>query len=382
MPITVRIENAQRCPLCREQVAPAHARRLIACSACETVYHRSCFGEMGGCAVLGCQRSSDPERSTLRTAGERGAKPLATKDPAKQARPKQARETDKPGPPAPLRVQRITLLAWMLLLWLFGIAETWASLVPTLVSVAYLAWRPLHVRRIALVVPAVLILLLLGLLALPMGPPSLFSFWPAWLTLASVVYAAWRRSGTALVVFGLAPAVVIFGLNFSWGVVDYAQGTAVYHSFGYSSRESGNLLPELRCYSKSKGCIRNSRTLFTHEAYNIAVTQMIGLFGPMAGSYIGPYPTRATAYRALSEATFVISGDEVDALWRREFLIDGATVLPEQLANLELWSGSLVPVRLRVVEGQCLLIGDPDSEIWLIDLESGKRFARYCDLGE
>ena len=255
IPRTVSVKNPQRCPLCREQVTPTQARRLIACSACETVYHRSCFGEMGGCAVLGCQRSAQGP-----TASERDAKPLATSAPTKQATSKQVREADKPGPPAPLRVRRIALVAWILLLWLVGIVNIGLSLVPTLISVVYLAWR---------------------------------------------------RSGAALVVFGLAPAVVIFGFNFTWGVVDYGRGTAVCRGFGLTGQEYSNLSPRLRCYRRSKGCTGNGQEFFTQEAYNIAVTKLIGLFGPMTGSYTGPYPTRASAYRALSEATCVIPVDKV-----------------------------------------------------------------------
>ena len=52
--LTTRNQH-QSCPLCREQI-----QRLsnVACSGCETRYHRACWQEFAGCATLGCRSAT------------------------------------------------------------------------------------------------------------------------------------------------------------------------------------------------------------------------------------------------------------------------------------------------------------------------------------
>jgi FHA domain-containing protein len=56
----IRIKSQERvCPLCRED---ARSEACGRCVECETVYHRSCYLELGGCSTLGCsEQGRSPE---------------------------------------------------------------------------------------------------------------------------------------------------------------------------------------------------------------------------------------------------------------------------------------------------------------------------------
>ena len=54
----------QRCPLCHDELGGDESR-LGVCSSCDTVYHKSCFEELGGCASFAC--TTPRRRSALQT---------------------------------------------------------------------------------------------------------------------------------------------------------------------------------------------------------------------------------------------------------------------------------------------------------------------------
>jgi hypothetical protein len=58
--------QASLCPYCRDEVALDREGDddLTACERCETVHHRACFDEAGGCTIFGCgqRRARAPER--------------------------------------------------------------------------------------------------------------------------------------------------------------------------------------------------------------------------------------------------------------------------------------------------------------------------------
>jgi hypothetical protein len=51
---SARVSEA-RCPLCRDAVADT-GEPLRTCRGCRTAYHEECWGELGGCATLGCDQ--------------------------------------------------------------------------------------------------------------------------------------------------------------------------------------------------------------------------------------------------------------------------------------------------------------------------------------
>jgi hypothetical protein len=52
-----------RCPYCRDAIDPA-GEAALACGRCQTVHHRACLDEAGGCTVFGCgERAGARERS-------------------------------------------------------------------------------------------------------------------------------------------------------------------------------------------------------------------------------------------------------------------------------------------------------------------------------
>lgn len=46
------------CPFCRQPLLPVTLESTIRCSACEVRHHVECWGEHGGCSVLGCRRDA------------------------------------------------------------------------------------------------------------------------------------------------------------------------------------------------------------------------------------------------------------------------------------------------------------------------------------
>lgn len=76
-----QIGPKQSCPLCHDVLRNGGA--LVACEACETLYHEGCFEEFGGCAVLGCKHHDatrvQPEASLAKPGGRPALGPHSTR---------------------------------------------------------------------------------------------------------------------------------------------------------------------------------------------------------------------------------------------------------------------------------------------------------------
>jgi hypothetical protein len=131
---------------------------------------------------------------------------------------------------------------------------------------------------------------------------------------------------------------------------------------------------------------------------------MIAVFGPMSGSYLGPYPTRMQALAALRQAEEINFG----ALVADRFVLGGnactldAGVGAGILPRSSLWGAAvgearyalelrtkLGPITGATYNGQCVILRIPTSSqsrstgsgpsamIALIDRDSGRPFAYY-----
>jgi hypothetical protein len=99
----------------------------------------------------------------------------------------------------------------------------------------------------------------------------------------------WLLCGAALPLL-----VVVFA--FARGACRYRAGSAVFMYSGYPGRSGFNLDPETRVPLRSQGCIvRWLDPLLVHVPNNAAIHLLSRAFGPMRGTYHGPYPTEDEA---------------------------------------------------------------------------------------
>jgi hypothetical protein len=101
--------------------------------------------------------------------------------------------------------------------------------------------------------------------------------------------------------FAAIPALVI-AHSFAEGVAGYLNGTATLRGAGYPGPEYHNLDPEYRVYRRTSGCLVTGTEILTHIPNNVAIALLTKVFGPMRGTFDGPYPSRAEAKTALQGA--------------------------------------------------------------------------------
>jgi hypothetical protein len=195
-------------------------------------------------------------------------------------------------------------------------------------------------------------------------------------------------------------------LHFASGVSSYWKGEAAIFFTGYPSCDSRNIDPTLRCQHSSTGCCVYGGEFIANASNNAGVRLMILLFGPMKGSYLGPYPTKEEALRVASSGTPV----DVAELARGNVPLNGravglaATAVTEFLVQTEwsiaLYDGSangedlreLGPITASVFEKTCLILRIPTrlhcrdldqvcAGLALFDTVTGKMFAWYREDG-
>ena len=120
-----------------------------------------------------------------------------------------------------------------------------------------------------------------------------------------------------LALAGLAISLAIVAFSFFTGVVAYLHGSAHMWAVGKPGREFGNLDRRYRVHWQTSGGILHGPELLTHPANNAAIAVMTTLFGPMRGTYHGPYPDRAQAHDALTGAQHRVSLEALDAPLRK-----------------------------------------------------------------
>jgi hypothetical protein len=168
----------------------------------------------------------------------------------------------------------------------------------------------------------------------------------------------------------LAIPVTVAAWSFMEGTVGYLGGTAVFRGLGYPGQEFYNLEPKYRVYWKTSGCIVLGTEFLTHVPYNVAVMGLATVFGPMRGTYHGPYPTRQEAGAVLRD-----SGETVglEALHYPQF----APALDCQALAAQFPPRNGGPgLKCAVFRERTIVLGD-DGVASLVDAETGTRYARY-----
>ena len=105
-----------------------------------------------------------------------------------------------------------------------------------------------------------------------------------------------------------------FALSYAQGVIDYLDGSARIRGMGLPSTESLNVDPVYRCERSTGGCVVSGNEWIFQDPYNGVVRFMISTFGPMKGSYDGPFPTKKQVFAALPQAVEVAIDDLANGL--------------------------------------------------------------------
>jgi hypothetical protein len=69
------------CPFCRQGFEALGVEAAIRCPACEVRHHSECWGEHGGCSILGCRREARARRGLGRLPQRVGTSDLPPKEP-------------------------------------------------------------------------------------------------------------------------------------------------------------------------------------------------------------------------------------------------------------------------------------------------------------
>lgn len=199
------------------------------------------------------------------------------------------------------------------------------------------------------------------------------------LCLPAVAWALWRgsRGGLRTRRFAaaslLGPLVVVPALSAAYGLVGYASGTAALYTVG---PRPANLDPTVRCPRRSIGCCPTGHEPLTLLPNDLVVLALGRVFGPMPGSYAGPYPAADEAFALLDRAPRVVLAPCPGTLE-----VEGRRVPAQPLERLGVSVGHDGPTALRavVVEGRALVVqreDDRDTAL-VLDVEDGRRVAYY-----
>jgi Prokaryotic RING finger family 1 len=325
--VAVQVLPRQRCPLCRDPVEDT--ARLVACDSCQTVYHRACSRELGGCSTLGCVQAGGRQR---------------VGDPQRHAQPNHAK-APLPRPQRPSQVRRSYLAACVILSWL-------------LFPLFFVSWP-----------------VLAGLTLLAAGEGG----------------RAQRPNLGRLLGAALTSLVLVPTLCFLAGAGSYAAGTARLEGSGLPGYGYGNLHPELRCYRRSAGCCKMGYEPLTQGPNNLAVWGLSKALGPQPGAYAGPYPSPERARDLLAAQGEDVGREEFlrgrFTVQGRELSLNRGVA--QDLYDSNQWTRTRAR-RVLLLEddrGACLLVStveqDRDEDEWfereylLLDLEQGEVFARY-----
>jgi hypothetical protein len=130
---------------------------------------------------------------------------------------------------------------------------------------------------------------------------SLLDVWPlgdlvhfVQLVVAARRKRIWAWYGVLLGLLTIGPA-----MHFGMGVVDYWQNDG---RLRRTESIGGGLHREYRCDWAPTTCVLDGLEGFRHGPYNLALKTMIKIFGPMAGSFTGAYPSLDEAWEALKQS--------------------------------------------------------------------------------
>lgn len=229
----------------------------------------------------------------------------------------------------------------------------------------------------------------------PLGPLSLAMA----ITLPLALCHAIRARSGAAVALVLANPLSFFFLQ---GVMDYAGGTPALRGMGLPGPEYANIDPATRCRRISGGCVIRGHEWASILPHNLALRTMVFLFGPPAGTYDGPYPTREEAMAAVSATGTLVSVQQfaagtiptaagevrmehqvLEKISTHLFAFSGygmgKEIEGEQL-HAALWHGRCLIMRWRGSPDLAAEDGIPEVMV-CVDARSGKPFAVH-DIGK
>ncbi len=180
--------------------------------------------------------------------------------------------------------------------------------------------------------------------------------------------------------FVFAIPILVFAHSCAMGTFDYLTGKGMRKTVGYPAPEAENLDPETRLYSSSSGCVVYGTELLTHAPYNLALGVMVGLFGPMSGTYQGPYPDRDEALEALRRSRITIRMPNIPfgnvQEKRKNYVGLDCEDLKELVTGRYPPEADVPGARCAVYENSTVILGVPEAAI-LIAKENGEIYARY-----
>lgn len=211
-----------------------------------------------------------------------------------------------------------------------------------------------------------------------------------------VGFLAWllekRRFSAAIVLTFATPMSVIFFL----AVEGYLTGTTGLCFVGLPNTNGCNLDRELRCERLSGGCIVMGNEWLTNDLHNAVVYLMTRHFGPMPGSYTGPYPTESQAIAAMQAGTVVpFASFQRDQFQIGQDLIRldqgvGARLL-QRLHRYEVEYPGLPEITAVIWQEECIIVRIPvqpqmgstgeSAAIALFSRSMGRPFAFYGEGG-
>jgi hypothetical protein len=223
-------------------------------------------------------------------------------------------------------------------------------------------------------------------------------FWeilfPAALVAIALLAARKQLLPILLLTFLFSP----FTLFFANGVSDYAIATGRLRTHGLTRID-----PASRLETRSAGDALTGAEWIRDLPYNAALRTMVKAFGPMRGTYTGPFPDQPTAYASLGAATPIdlpdLAADHLTLAGRNYFLAPG--VGPKLLQGFRQGPASDIhnenllktygPARALLYKPTLLLLAIPagnpalpgDTRVLiLIDLSRGTPIADYHDQPE
>ena len=223
---------------------------------------------------------------------------------------------------------------------------------------------------------------------------AFFMFWPVSVVISIILVVVaffQKRKRLAWTLLLSSPIIFIPISSLIGGTLGYFNGSAEIRGHGLWEGERHNLHPVYRCFKRSSGCCVSGSEVFFEAPNNYTIHYLTQWFGPMSGSYQGPYPSKLEAFKILQEKGTTIHSTQ---LLLGEFEVGSVSVkIPRESIDDCIWPLNISDrdqLKLVLVENQCLIISkgltrsDPFYEIrnfWqpmiLIDLHQKKMFARY-----
>jgi hypothetical protein len=199
-----------------------------------------------------------------------------------------------------------------------------------------------------------------------------------------------RHWWTATLYFCLLPTTLAGGQ----GLVDYFRSNAALRYSGLPGTTFHNLDPTYRCGRVTYGCLVYGNEWLTQAPYNFVVTRLIRCFGPMSGTYTGPYPSDEESAAALKTAAEVDSGAlAADRLQVGGSEIQLASGVGRRLIEAADYDENSIfrrfravpPIKAVIWQNDCLILSIPSlrheesgsAMIALFDRTRGRPFAYY-----